>query len=76
MVSVYSEKNEATSSTVQLPAVFSAPVRPDIVQFVHTNVRKNSRQPYAVSKGAGKCNLVIHPCMKLYMFFSYSCFSD
>ena len=57
MVSVYSEKNEATSSTVQLPAVFRAPVRPDIVQFVHTNVRKNSRQPYAVSKGAGKCNI-------------------
>merc|ERR1712212_86543 len=53
MVSVYSEKNEATSSTVQLPAVFRAPVRPDIVQFVHSNVRKNSRQPYAVSKGAG-----------------------
>ena len=59
MVSVYSEKNEATSSTVQLPAVFRAPVRPDIVQFVHTNVRKNSRQPYAVSKGAGKCYLLL-----------------
>ena len=66
MVSVYSEKNEATSSTVQLPAVFRAPVRPDIVQFVHTNVRKNSRQPYAVSKGAGKCNLTT-PTVKLCM---------
>jgi len=53
MVSVYSEKNEATNTTVQLPAVFRAPVRPDVVQFVHTNVRKNSRQPFAVSKGAG-----------------------
>ena len=65
MVSVYSEKNEATSSTVQLPAVFRAPVRPDIVQFVHTNVRKNSRQPYAVSKGAGKRNIT-SSTVKLY----------
>jgi len=54
MVSVYSEKNETTGATVQLPAVFRAPVRPDIVQFVHTNVRKNKRQPYAVSKQAGE----------------------
>lgn len=53
MVSVYTEKTEGTGTTVQLPAVFRAPVRPDIVRFVHTNIRKNTRQPYAVSKGAG-----------------------
>jgi len=53
MVSVYTEKTEGTNTTVQLPAVFRAPVRPDIVRLVHTNIRKNSRQPYAVSKPAG-----------------------
>lgn len=53
LVSVYSDKNEASDATIQLPAVFRAPVRPDIVQFVHTNIAKNRRQPYAVSKRAG-----------------------
>merc|ERR1719238_2410587 len=33
--------------------VFSAPIRHDLVQFIHTNVRKNSRQAYAVSTKAG-----------------------
>ena len=36
-----------------LPAVFKAPIRTDVVQFVHTNMRKNKRQPYAVSSIAG-----------------------
>ncbi|KAF5475923.1 hypothetical protein F2P56_007678 [Juglans regia] len=30
-----------------------APVRPDVVTFVHSNISKNKRQPYAVSKRAG-----------------------
>merc|ERR1719375_1849654 len=38
---------------VELPAVFLAPIRPDVVQFVHTNMAKNTRQAYAVSKWAG-----------------------
>lgn len=38
-----------------MPAVFKAPIRPDVVNFVHTNMRKNSRQPYAVSELAGEC---------------------
>merc|ERR1719375_948757 len=38
---------------VELPAVFLAPIRPDIVQFVHTSMNKNRRQAYAVSKWAG-----------------------
>jgi len=38
---------------VKLPAIFVAPIRPDIVHFVHTNMAKNSRQPYAVSDNAG-----------------------
>lgn len=53
LISVYSEKGEPTGSSVTLPAVFRAPIRPDIVNFVHSEIRKNSRQPYAVSVGAG-----------------------
>lgn len=40
-------------SQVTLPAVFLAPIRPDIVNFVHTNMAKNSRQAYAVSDRSG-----------------------
>eukprot|EP01098_Paradermamoeba_levis_P002141 TRINITY_DN12540_c0_g1_i1.p1 TRINITY_DN12540_c0_g1~~TRINITY_DN12540_c0_g1_i1.p1 ORF type:complete len:430 (-),score=195.20 TRINITY_DN12540_c0_g1_i1:106-1296(-) len=36
-----------------IPAVLLAPIRPDIVQFVHTSIAKNRRQPYAVSPYAG-----------------------
>ncbi|KAI3653714.1 hypothetical protein MP228_001661 [Amoeboaphelidium protococcarum] len=36
-----------------LPAVFSAPVRPDLIHIVHTGVSKNARQAYAVSEKAG-----------------------
>ncbi|MBZ3891186.1 Lactase-like protein [Sciurus carolinensis] len=50
LISVYSEKGESSGKNVTLPAVFKAPIRPDIVNFVHTNLRKNNRQPYAVSE--------------------------
>uniref|UniRef100_A0A8C3PKF9 Ribosomal protein L4 n=1 Tax=Calidris pygmaea TaxID=425635 RepID=A0A8C3PKF9_9CHAR len=46
-------KGEASGKNVTLPAVFKAPIRPDVVNFVHTNLRKNNRQPYAVSELAG-----------------------
>lgn len=55
LISVYSEKGESSGKNVVLPAVFRAPIRPDVVNFVHTNMRKNSRQPYAVSELAGEC---------------------
>ena len=51
-VSVIDETGKAVGDT-QLPAVFSAPVRPDIVSTVHTNMAKNHRQPYAVYAKAG-----------------------
>lgn len=38
---------------VTLPAVFKPQIRPDVVNFVHSNSRKSSRQPYAVSELAG-----------------------
>ncbi|XP_042215235.1 60S ribosomal protein L4-A-like [Homarus americanus] len=39
--------------SVSLPAVFRAPIRPDVVNFVHDQMAKNTRQPYAVNKDAG-----------------------
>ena len=39
--------------TCPVAAVFRAPIRPDVVRFVHTNLRKNDRQPYAVNDQAG-----------------------
>lgn len=53
VISVFSLSGDKTSTT-PLPAVFEAPIRPDIVQFVHTNMNKNNRQAYAVSIVAGK----------------------
>merc|ERR1711959_876526 len=53
VVTVQSSSGEASSKQVELPAVFLAPIRPDIVQFVHTSMNKNKRQAYAVNKDAG-----------------------
>lgn len=41
------------AQTVALPDVMKASIRPDIVNFVHANISKNKRQPYAVSRRAG-----------------------
>lgn len=53
LISVYHEKGDNTKSAVCLPAVFKAPIRPDIVSFIHHEVAKNKRQPYSVSQAAG-----------------------
>jgi len=53
LVTVYNEKGEATDTLVKMPAVFQAPIRPDIVGSVHMDMMKNGRQPYAVSVKAG-----------------------
>lgn len=53
LVSVFSLSGDKSGETA-LPAVMTAPLRPDIVQFVHTNMNKNHRQAYAVSIRAGK----------------------
>jgi len=53
LISVYNERSEATGSTVALPAIFKAPIRPDVVNFVHQNMAKNHRQPYCVNDQAG-----------------------
>ncbi len=43
----------AKDSHAVLPAVFSTGIRPDIVNFVHTNIAKNRRQGHAVNFKAG-----------------------
>jgi large subunit ribosomal protein L4e len=53
-VSVYDAVTGASASALPLPAVFTAPIRRDVVQFVHTNIRKNSRQAYAVAYASGE----------------------
>ena len=54
LVSVYDpEISDAVVGTVTLPAVFTAPIRSDVVHYVHTLMAKNARQAYAVSNEAG-----------------------
>ncbi|XP_041026708.1 60S ribosomal protein L4-like [Juglans microcarpa x Juglans regia] len=56
LVTVQSLKGDMdteSATTVHLPDVMKAPVRPDVVTFVHSNISRNKRQPYAVSKLAG-----------------------
>merc|ERR1712137_1160347 len=52
LVQVWDAEGKSTSQRA-LPAVLTAPIRSDVVQFVHTNINKNSRQAYAVSVKAG-----------------------
>jgi len=52
-ISVYDEQGNAAGQ-VNTPAVFKAPIRSDLVNFVHTNLRKNARQATGVKKIAGE----------------------
>jgi large subunit ribosomal protein L4e len=54
VVSVYSKDGSAEIvDSVPMPAVFTAPIRNDIVQFVHTSMSKNRRQAHGVFFKAG-----------------------
>jgi len=54
LVGVYTNDAKAkVEQHVTLPAVMTAPIRPDVVHSVHTRMAKNRRQPYAVSRYAG-----------------------
>jgi large subunit ribosomal protein L4e len=53
VVSVFDPQNASVVGTVSLPAVFTSPIRSDVVQYVHTLIAKNARQAYAVSDKAG-----------------------
>jgi len=54
LVSIFSTSKVRDPKSVALPSVFVSPIRPDLVQFVHTNMNKNHRQAYAVAREAGK----------------------
>lgn len=54
VVSVYSKNGSAeVVDSVPMPAVFTAPIRNDIVHFVHTSMAKNRRQAHGVTAKAG-----------------------
>ena len=54
VVSVYSKDTQSEIvDSIPMPAVFTAPIRNDIVQFVHTNMAKNRRQAHGVQRDAG-----------------------
>ena len=54
VVSVYSKEGSAeVVDSVPMPAVFTAPIRNDIVHFVHTSMSKNRRQAHGVTSKAG-----------------------
>jgi large subunit ribosomal protein L4e len=52
LVQIWNAEGKAEGQ-VTLPAVLTAPIRDDVVRFVHTNINKNRRQAYAVSVKAG-----------------------
>lgn len=53
-VSVFNHKNSnEVLSEVRMPHVFLAPVRNDLVSFVHDQLSKNTRQAHGVDKKAG-----------------------
>ena len=53
VVSVYTKSGSEVADSVPMPAVFTAPIRDDIVQFVHANMNKNRRQAHGVFWKAG-----------------------
>jgi large subunit ribosomal protein L4e len=53
LVSVYDTESATVTGTVTLPAVFTAPIRGDVVNYVHNLMSKNSRQAYGNFARAG-----------------------
>jgi len=54
VVSIYNFDNPVEkASTMPMPHVLTAPLRPDLVREVHKNVSKNKRQAYAVGAKVG-----------------------
>jgi len=58
LVSVLSATTGEATAQLKLPAVFTAPIRTDIVHFVHSNMAKNSRQAYSVKNRNGPKGIV------------------
>jgi large subunit ribosomal protein L4e len=55
VVSVYkSDNTKEIADSIPMPGVFTAPIRNDLVHFVHSNLAKNRRQGHAVYFKAGQ----------------------
>ena len=52
-VSVYDAESDKIDGSSNMPAVFSAPIRDDLVSFCHSNMALNRRQAHAVYHLAG-----------------------
>nr|UXY86946.1 60S ribosomal protein L1 [Cryptomonas paramecium] len=52
-VNIYSCQTKTRIDQIQLPNVFISKIKPDVVNFVHSNMRRNQRQPHSVNKNAG-----------------------
>merc|ERR1740123_1145018 len=52
-VTVYGIDGKALNEQVAIPDVMLSPIRADLVTFIHTNMAKNNRQPYAVKNAEG-----------------------
>ena len=52
-VSIYSCSTGTSIDQVNIPDIFYAPIRSDILQFVHQSMSKNNRQPYGVCSKSG-----------------------
>ena len=52
-VSVYDAESDKIDGSSTMPAVFSAPIRDDLVSFCHSNMALNRRQAHAVYHLAG-----------------------
>merc|ERR1719443_1743838 len=54
VVSVYDSEKASVKSETAMPAVFTTPIRNDIVHYVHSRLAKNRRQGHAVFFKAGQ----------------------
>ena len=52
-VSVYDAESNGIDGSSNMPSVFSAPIRDDLVQFCHSNMALNRRQAHGVYYLAG-----------------------
>lgn len=52
-VDCYEKDGQTVKKTMSMPAVFSAPIKPDVVSKIFSLVRLGLRQPHAVSPDAG-----------------------
>jgi large subunit ribosomal protein L4e len=54
VVSVYKKDQTDIAGSIPMPGVFSAPIRNDLVHFVHSELSKNRRQAHGVFYKAGQ----------------------